>query len=339
MESGMAVDLRKFFQATDPGKTLVVANPEDKKLYIDFSCVRGGKIIEELKDNITFFSPDDPTCVLFTGHIGCGKSTELLRLKLELEQEGFHVVYFESSEDLEMADVDIGDVMLAIARRVSQSLDKVTLEEPRKLKELLQGAVNVLNSEVTGVKLKLPEISGVPKIGDIGITSEKEKLSIAFGIGEITTKVKSDSKLREKLNQYLGPQKTQLLEAINQELLEPAIAKLKQQGKKGLVVIVDNLDRIDNRQKGWGRPQQEYLFVDQGECLTKLHCHLVYTMPLALKFSNDYGNLTQRFAEDPKVLPMVPVQLTDGRQCEAGWHCCDKWCWREPFLTWMKTSA
>jgi hypothetical protein len=83
-------------------------------------------------------------------------------------------------------------------------------------------------------------------------------------------------------------------------------------------VIVDNLDRIDNRQKGWGRPQQEYLFVDQGECLTKLHCHLVYTMPLALKFSNDYGNLTQRFSEEPQVLPMVPVQLRDGSDCEAG---------------------
>ena len=41
-------------------------------------------------------------------------------------------------------------------------------------------------------------------------------------------------------------------------------------------------------------------------------------MPLALKFSNDYGNLTQRFSEDPKVLPMVPVQLTDGSACEAG---------------------
>ncbi|HEY9741630.1 MAG TPA: P-loop NTPase fold protein [Coleofasciculaceae cyanobacterium] len=315
----MTVDLRKFFQATDPGKTLVVENPEDKKLYIDFSSVRGGKIIEELKDNITFFSPDNPTCVLFTGHIGCGKSTELLRLKVELEQEGFHVVYFESSEDLEMADVDIGDVMLAIARRVSQSLDKIVLEEPSRLKELLQGAVKVLNSDVTGVKFKLPgaKILG-DSVGDVGITSDKDKFSLYLGIAEITTKAKSDATLREKLNQYLGPQKTQLLEAINQELLEPAIASLKQLGKKGLVVIVDNLDRIDNRQKGWGRPQQEYLFVDQGECLTKLHCHLVYTMPLALKFSNDYGNLTQRFSEDPKVLPMVPVQLTDGSACEAG---------------------
>ena len=61
------------------------------------------------------FSPDEPTCELFTGHIGCGKSTELLRLKAELEQEGFHVVYFESSQDLEIGDVDITDIMLAIA--------------------------------------------------------------------------------------------------------------------------------------------------------------------------------------------------------------------------------
>ena len=315
----MVVDLRKFFQATDPGKALAVDNPEDKKYYIDFSSVRGGAIIKKLKQKITFFSPDDPTCVLFTGHIGCGKSTELLRLKIELEQEGFHVVYFESSEDLEMADVDIGDVMLAIARRVSQSLDKIVLEEPSRLKELLQGAVKVLNSEVTGVKFKLPgaKILG-DSVGDVGITSDNDKFSLYLGIAEITTKAKSDATLREKLNQYLGPQKTQLLDAINAELLEPAIASLKHLGKKGLVVIVDNLDRIDNRQKGWGRPQQEYLFVDQGEYLTKLRCHLVYTMPLALKFSNDYGNLTQRFSEDPKVLPMVPVQLTDGSACEAG---------------------
>ncbi|KAF3885988.1 MULTISPECIES: ATP-binding protein [Nostocales] len=314
----MTVDLRKFFQATDPGKTLFVENPEDRKYYIDFSSVRGGQIIEELKDNITFFSPNDPTCVLFTGHIGCGKSTELLRLKTELEQESFHVVYFESSEDLEMADVDIGDVLLAIAHRVSQSLENLLQKEPNRLKDLLQGAWKILNVEVTGFKLKPPEISGLPKIGDIGYTSENQKVSIAFGIGEITTRVKNDATLRERLNQYLGPQKTQLLEAINQELLEPAIAMLKQQGKKGLVVIVDNLDRIDSRQKSWGRPQQEYLFVDQAECLTKLNCHLVYTMPLALKFSSDYGNLTQRFLEEPKVLPMVPVQLPDGLKYEVG---------------------
>lgn len=91
----MALDLRKFFQATNPSKTLAVENEEDRKYYIDFSSVRGGKSIEELGRTITRLSPDEPTCQLFTGHIGCGKSTELLRLKNELQQQGFHVVYYE----------------------------------------------------------------------------------------------------------------------------------------------------------------------------------------------------------------------------------------------------
>ncbi len=305
------MDLQGFFKAINPTKTLKVENAEDRKYYIDFSSVRGGQIIEELKDHIILFSPDEPTCTLFTGHIGCGKSTELFCLKAELEQDGFHVVYFESSEDLELTDVDISDILLAIARRISQSLENLEIAEPKKFKELLQGAVNVLNSQVTGVKFKFMG-------NELGVTSDQDKFTLALGIGEITTKTKSDPNLREKLNQYLAPQKTQLLDAINRELIEPAIAKLKQLGKKGLVVIVDNLDRLDNRQKPWGRSQPEYLFVDQGEYLTKLHCHLVYTMPLALKFSNDYGNLTQRFLQEPKVLPMVTVKLKDGGECEEG---------------------
>jgi len=306
------IDLRKFFQATNPSKTLVAENSEDQKYYIDFSSVRGGKIIQELKDKITFFSPDEPSCMLFTGHIGCGKSTELLRLKSELEAEDFHVVYFESSEDLEMSDVDIGDVLLAIARRVSQSLEKIQLEKPRKLLELLSGAVRVLNADITGMKLKLPGI------GDIGFSGDEEKFSLALGIGEITAKIKDDATLRDRLNKYLTPQKTKLLEAINNELLEPAIIQLKQLGKKGLVVIVDNLDRINTNPKAWGRPQPEYLFIDQSEYLTKLHCHVVYTIPLDLKFSNDYANLVQRYPEDPKVLPMVSVKLQNGNDCEPG---------------------
>ncbi|NET38745.1 MAG: AAA family ATPase [Cyanothece sp. SIO1E1] len=328
----MALDLREFFQATNPSKTLAIEDAEDRRYYIDFSAVRGEQIIQELKDGITFFSPDLPTCTLFTGHIGCGKSTELLRLKAELEKEQFHVVYFESSEDLEMADVDIGDVLLAIARRVSQSLDQIKLGEPKGLKSLLQGAAKLLMTEIElEAEAKIPGVgkaaastegsfsleAGLPGVGQVNVSS-MDGVSLALGIGKITARAKNDATLRDRLNQYLGPQKNRLVEAINQELLEPAIAQLKQQGKQGLVVIVDNLDRIDNRPKVFGRPQQEYLFIDQHECLLKLHCHKVYTMPLALKFSNEYGMLTQRFPEDPKVLPMVPIQFRDGSECEAG---------------------
>src|SRR3712207_1329236 len=105
------------------------------------------------------------TCELFTGHIGCGKSTELLRLKADLEQEGFHVVYFESSQDLEMGDVDIGDILLAIARRVSESLEnleKVKIGESETLKNLLRGAAKLLQTEI-----ELSAEASVPGIGKV----------------------------------------------------------------------------------------------------------------------------------------------------------------------------
>ena len=308
----MDLDRAKFRRACDPSKTLVFADPNDQKYYIDFASVRGSEIIEELKGNIIDFF-DQPTCALFTGHIGCGKSTELLRLKAELESEGFHVVYFESSDDLEMADVDIGDVLLAIARRISESLEEIQLSpQAAGFRGLLDATKRVLFTEVD-VKATTNVLGN-----KIGIDSSKKEMSLSAGIAELTVTAKNDQTLRERLNQYLGPQKNKLLESINEELIEPAIAKLQQAGKRGLVVIVDNLDRIDNRQKPFGRSQQEYLFVDQSECLMNLRCHLVYTMPLALKFSLDYETLKQRFGEEPRMLPMVPVQYRDGSACIEG---------------------
>jgi len=77
----MGLDLPRFYAACNPSKPLAMGNAEERQYYIDFASVRGGKIIEALRRTITTLSPDRPTCQLFTGHIGCGKSTELLRLK------------------------------------------------------------------------------------------------------------------------------------------------------------------------------------------------------------------------------------------------------------------
>ncbi|NEP13547.1 MAG: ATP-binding protein [Symploca sp. SIO2C1] len=324
----MSLDLRKLVQATNPANTLFVDNYEqDQKYYIDFSSVRGVQIIEDLTDNIAVWSPDEATCQLFTGHIGCGKSTELLRLKAELEQRNFHVIYFESDNYLELGDVDVSDVLLVIARQISESLDRLKLEQPKNTKDILKRVGKLLQTEIElSAEAKVPgmgkvaastegELSvevGIPGIGEITVNNEEGFSLVAPLIGKISAKAKASPDLRHKLRGYLEPRTSGIIEAINAELLAPAREKLKQHGKKGLVVIVDNLDRVDNSPKPWGRSQQEYLFVDRGEQLRGLNCHLVYTMPLALRFSNDFAYLIQRFKVSPHVLPMVPVQRLDG---------------------------
>ena len=292
----MALDLPRFYQACNPSKTLAPKNPGDRKYYIDFSSVRGSNIVRELGRTITRLSPNTPTCQLFTGHIGCGKSTELRQLKADLEQNGFHVVYFESSEDLDLADVDITDILLAIARKVSASL------------------------EAEGITLKPAYFVNLFKeIGEILKTPvEITDVQFSVGIASITAKTKDSPKLRSQLRQYMEPRTNGILEAINRELLEPAKKALQQKDRKGLVVLMDNLDRLDNSVKSSGRTQPVYLFVDRGEQLKKLNCHVVYTIPLVLVFSNDLGVIINRFGVDPKVLPMVPVCSRDGAQCKQG---------------------
>jgi hypothetical protein len=54
---------------------------------------------------------------------------------------------------------------------------------------------------------------------------------------------------------------------------------------------MDNLDRIDSARRSQDRLQSEYIFVDRGEQLKQLDCHLVYTIPLELMFSNDLVRL------------------------------------------------
>ncbi|MEW6495690.1 MAG: P-loop NTPase fold protein [Cyanobacteriota bacterium] len=295
----MGLDLPRFYKACNPSKPLVMGKVEDRQYYIDFSSVRGNKIIASLKRTITLISPDEPTCQLFTGHIGCGKSTELLKLKAELEQEGFHVVYFESSQDLDMADVDVTDILLSIAGQVSESLEAIKIK-------LNPGYFANLFSEIADF-LQTP----------IEFETEAE---LSLGIGKITAKTKESPKLRRRLREYLEPRTAGILESINKELLGRATTELKRQGKAGLVVIVDNLDRLDMRILPSGRTQPEYLFVDRGEQLRKLNCHLVYTIPLSLIFSNNCETLRNRLGGGipPTILPMVPIRRRDGSECEEG---------------------
>jgi len=312
----MSVDYKKFFKATDPSRTLRADNEEDQKYYIDFSTVRGGQVVEDLKDNISLFSDGQPTCQLFTGHIGCGKSTEILQLKQKLEAENFHVVYFESSQDMEMGDVDLSDILLAIARQVSESLQKISLQlEPKGFKALLKGAAQILQTPI-----ELSGEAGIAGLGTISVSTENAEIgfSLPGGIGKITAKAKDSPAERSRLRQYLEPRTNNILDAINSELLDPATKFLKEQGKQGLVVIVDNLDRVDSSPKPTGRTQPEYLFVDRGDQLRKLNCHMVYTIPLSLIFSNNFGRLTSRLGLKPKVLPMVPVQHRNGEDCDEG---------------------
>lgn len=301
----MKLDLKGFFQACSPAP-LDLTNNDQKRYYINFAEVRGENVIKQLHREISF-SEDQPSCQLFTGHIGCGKSTELSQLRARLEEDGFHVVYFEATDDLDVADVDITDILLAIARQVSDSLESSKIQlKPTGFKAFLQQTADFLQisleTEIGGAKIKADTEKGV-------------EFSLPLGLAKITAKTKNSQQTRSKLRQHLEPQTNNILTLIDEEIITVARQQLKQQGRKGLVVIVDNLDRIQyQKTSSSNKPLPEYLFVDRGEQLRKINCHLVYTLPLALNYSNEREALKNRLGGGSSaiILPMVPVKTREG---------------------------
>ncbi|PSN19439.1 KAP family P-loop domain-containing protein [filamentous cyanobacterium CCP5] len=273
-----------------------MSNPEDRQYLIDFSSVRGGDIVQEIHRAIALVSPDRPTAQLFTGHVGSGKSTELLRLKASLEQARFHVVYFQSDQDLEMGNVEVTNVLMAITRRVSQSLEDIGIRlRPSYFQRLLQDLAQVFQHPI-----------------------DLSEVSFSVGMASVTAEARESPERLSQLQQYLEPRTRSIIDAINTELLQPATERLAIQGKRGLAVIVDNLDRMDTLRRNGNRLQSEYLFVGRGEQLKGLACHVVYTIPLELVFSDELPQLINRFGNRPQVLPMVPVQNQAGDRYEPG---------------------
>jgi hypothetical protein len=313
----MNLDVNNFIKACNPTRMLILSDAVQRRYYIDFAKARsrqpskkGLSLIGELFRTITL--NDDPTYQLFTGHIGCGKSTELRKLQDDLEHQGFHVVYLDSSEDLVMTDVDISDILLTVARQISKSLTAAKIKlNPTGFQGLLQKTWSVLQSDVS--------VSGEVNtpVGKFGGSTTGEVSADLLGIGKFSAKFKGNPDARARLRQYLEPQTDNILELINKELLEPANKALQERGQKGIVAIVDSLDRLENTKE---RNQAEYIFVTRFTPLRRIKCHMVYTIPLVLNFSNSIATLSDRFGGAPKVLPMVRVKNRDNQLHEEGIH-------------------
>ena len=157
---------------------------------------------------------------MFTGHLGCGKSTELLRLKQELEHEQFHVVYFESTDDLDLGNVDVSDILLAIARRVSTSLESLPgKDEESSFKSLLQKAAKLFSLEI-----ELSTEGSIPGVGDfdVSLSSEGGSITLSTLIGKISTKIRRNDDLRDRLKDYLEPKTDAILDVLNDGLFKLA---------------------------------------------------------------------------------------------------------------------
>ena len=244
--------------------------PSDDERRVDFHelGVRGTDHdpIDRLKTVID--TSDVPKQQLFSGFIGSGKSTELIRLAGILERDGYIPLYIDSEEYLNLrVSPSVNDLLATVAAGV----DKFIQEKGQK-------------GIVKGFKSYWERIYGF-----LGAEVQIEGINLAIPMaGELELKLKQDVSFKAKLYEYLE-QNGRLLDLTRQcqSFLTEAIAILKKAfpDSQGLVIILDSFEKVrgDQRNAEQIRGAVENIFVRDWKWL-QLPCHVIYTVPSWLTF-------------------------------------------------------
>jgi len=284
--------LKNIYNAFDPFRALPAGDP----VYVNCSEVRGYEnILVDVGRQITL--ANRITHQLYTGHRGAGKSTELLRLQADLETQGYKVVYFAAEEsDIDPEDAQYTDILLACTRNLLKDLRGDETQIQNWLRSRKTELVDALQSEV-------------------GFDNANVNAEVPFA--KLTTTLKVSPTARAQIRKIVEPHTPSLIEALNTFIAE-ALARTPQQTEEKLVLIVDSLDRIPPILREKEPSNHEQIFIHRSEQLKMLGCHVIYTVPISLIYSERGPDAMDIYDGDIQVLPMVMVRNQAGEVCEDG---------------------
>lgn len=284
----MSATLKQIYGAFSPAPLTA----EQHTLYVELDQVRGqgdAPVVRQLEQKVRL--ADGPTCQVLTGHRGSGKSTELRRLQhhLETEKEGddrYFVVLVQADEHMDRNDVDFPDVLIAIIREVAAQFEdrlQVTLK-PGLFRSRLEQLKDFLTGDV-----------------------ELDQLTLSHGMAKLSAKIKHSPNARRDIRKLLEADSDNWLKAAN-DILGEAILALTQKNHAGLVVVVDGLDKMILRPHEDAKClTTEYLFVHRAGQLAAFQCHVVYSMPLELVYSQHENRIKGLYGGSVPVVPMTKL--------------------------------
>lgn len=275
---------------------LAVGDP----LFVDTSDARGDFSIKRLYRSLNIDtkgnanSPPRKQYNLFTGHRGCGKSTELLRVADYLHApERYYVVHLDCLQTLDTNNLKYSDILLALAAALLKQLeteDHITLEQVHltKLEDWYRERIEShskmrdLSAEIkAGVKVD----SGLPWLVNL--------------FAELTNKINIGSSYREELRLVVRESFSEFAENFNR-LIRVAEDKISRHNLgQRILFTIDGTDRLDSEDA------QEFFFENVNQ-LTLIRSLFIYTAPIHLLRSQ-----TQLSANFDRIFRVPMLKIRD----------------------------
>jgi len=280
--------------------------PEDPR-FVDTEVARGSprtldRIARKFGLNMSSgeFYPATKRHSLLFGHIGCGKTTELLHLSEKLRAgRQLYVVNVDVLNELDRNNLQYADALMALAKGLLGALaaDNIDLEgnaahglerwfaEHVKTEDRAKELVAQLE---TNVKVE----GGIPFLA---------KLFASF-----TAAAKTNATYKDSLRIVIRNTFTQFADAFNSFLRSAEKALLDAGKGRRILFVIDSTDKLSS-------DDTKRFFVDDAEQLLAIEALMLYTAPLSLKYDGiPLGKV------DDIVLPVIKLKERDGTAYASG---------------------
>jgi energy-coupling factor transporter ATP-binding protein EcfA2 len=264
------------------------------RFYLPLLEARNSEAIVQVEQILKQQKAEKFATILFTGHRGCGKSTELHRIETKCKDD-YLTIFLDVQEETDINDLEYIDIYLTVIRQVEFALRQIEIRFDAQLLQSVENWFKEITKESEeSVGLSIETGAEASLSGEVPFLAK-----LLFKLkGQIKNGTSQKTVVREKLIREV----TRMKADINL-LLGDGLRKLRKKFPhyKGFLVIVDNLDRcpIEISHK---------LFFDYAAQLQELHCTIVYTVPISILYSP--RGLNNSFG-DPHIVPMVNIYQLD----------------------------
>lgn len=287
-----AQTLPEVIRVFDPMHPLV--GQELKEWYID----RPGNPLERIKIYLQGLGlADRPVKLLFTGHMGSGKSTTLNKLAEEIKRQ-FFIVPFDVRQSASMADLTYIDLILGLAtslfRRASEA--DVLAKAPAQIaSDVWDDLCRFIEKVIFG-----PAHFRTPP-ADAEYSAKVNFLAV-----ELQTKFAREAATRDELRKRIEPRLAELHDRIN------LVADLVLVNyKRPVLYFVENTDKPD-------LDRAREIFLGHTYALTAFRASVIYTFPIGLRYSAADFHLIKDHFTECFVLPNLKIANRDGSPNATG---------------------
>jgi hypothetical protein len=276
-----AKNLRQALNILDPERPL---RTEDE--LQNFFVTRALSPLDDLR--LLLQETSGPQKVLFTGHRGSGKSTELAKLTQALYEQ-FFIIHYSIKSILNLFDLKYIDVVLSLGLEL---IRETTAKKVKIKKKVLNHVLN-FTKEIT--KETETGIEGQAEIG----------AELNLYVVKLSSKLGTEDATRTTVRETVSHRLSDLLESI--DLLAREVEK---NTKQRILVIIEDLDKTDLN-------TAKELFYEHATSLLAPPVSIIYTFPTALRHDNDFMQVEMSFP-NVYILPNLKTRSRNGEKDEAG---------------------